>query len=601
MYSKIREHISAHRFDWWFWLISAAGLLLRLEYLREFSGEIHFPFALGADVCEYDRRAREVLAGVLFPGEPEIHAPLYSLFLAFWYQIGNFSIALARITQLVLNWGAYVSIAHLFRKSGSKPAVILWFLGLSMFTPVLFFHQAELISESLLAPVLAVFFWLIYGAEKHRKLYVGAGMMLGLALLTHGLMLFFAAGEAGYLLWRRQRRNCLLLAAGIAAAVIPVIAAKSIYYCKLTGIQGNTAYNLWIGNNPDADGGCYLRPGRAWETPLRSFREKARASGVSPARMIGETVVRFYLDDPGQLIVMPVKKLKLLFAFTEPIAGADPEYLIRLTPVQRYGAGAMGAVLLLALTGTFFAIRQKLHSYMHFYLLAGCTAAGLLITVVSGRYRQGMMPGIMLLAALGAYYLGKRVWLVIVPVLIGGAVLIPRIAGGIEENHEAASITGEAHYLAGNYDQAEKLLLIAERGEEHPERYHNLLGAIWEERGNVFAAYVRYTQATRHAPDDPDGFLNLGHLLFYHFPAENREEALELIRQALKRKVALPSAYDMLGQDLAQKGDFSGALEMFETALEYAPDNELYKQKVETCRQLAAGKRVKNASESSNR
>ena len=73
-----------------------------------------------------------------------------------------------------------------------------------------------------------------------------------------------------------------------------------------------------------------------------------------------------------------------------------------------------------------------------------------------------------------------------------------------------------------------------------------------------------------------------------------------LIKEALARKADLPSAYDMLGQDLAQKKDFDGALKMFDLALFYAPENELYKKKVELCRNLAK-ERGKNAPESRDR
>jgi hypothetical protein len=52
---------------------------------------------------------------------------------------------------------------------------------------------------------------------------------------------------------------------------------------------------------------------------------------------------------------------------------------------------------------------------------------------------------------------------------------------------------------------------------------------------------------------------------------------------------------------MAQKKDFNGALKMFEQALFYAPDNKLYKKKVELCRTLAKKERGKNESESSNR
>ena len=209
------------------------------------------------------------------------------------------------------------------------------------------------------------------------------------------------------------------------------------------------------------------------------------------------------------------------------------------------------------------------------------------------------MPALLLLAAAGAFHLGKKAWFVIIPCVIGGALLIPPLSGGIQRNGRAASILGEAHFRLKEFRQAQELLQIAERHDDHPERFDNMLGAIAEERGNILIASVRYTQAIEKAPGHPDGYLNKGHLYFYNFP-EEREIALQLIKAALARKSDLPSAYDMLGQDMAQKKDYSGALKMFEQASFYAPDNELYKKKIELCRTLAK-ERGKNAPESGNR
>ena len=259
----------------------------------------------------------------------------------------------------------------------------------------------------------------------------------------------------------------------------------------------------------------------------------------------------------------------------------------------------MGAVLLFSLWGIYFACRKKESVYIHFYLLAGALSTGLLLTVVSGRYRQGMMPAIMFLATLAVFHLGKKSLAVLIPCLLGGALIIPPLAGGIQRNDEAASIIGEAHYRKKEFDKAEKFLKIAYRNNSQPERFANMLGSIAEESGNLILAESYYNQAIIQAPEHHDAFLNMGHLYFYNFPAK-RNTALHLINEALKRKNDLPSAYDMLGQHLAQKKDFSGALKMFDLALYYAPDNELYKKKIELCRNLAK-EREKNAHQSGNR
>jgi tetratricopeptide (TPR) repeat protein len=106
-----------------------------------------------------------------------------------------------------------------------------------------------------------------------------------------------------------------------------------------------------------------------------------------------------------------------------------------------------------------------------------------------------------------------------------------------------------------------------------------MLGAIAEARGDWQLAAHHYTKVTIAAPDDADGMLNYGHLLFYHFP-EKRTEALCAIIAALQLNPAMPSAYDMLGQNFIREGKISAALTMFETALKYDPDNKLYQDKV---------------------
>ena len=583
---------------WIFILTAATGLLLRFEYLREYSNLVHFPFALGPDVMEYDERAKELLNGIIFPDTPEIHAPLYSLFLAFWYKLFSCSIAAVRGIQLFLNWGAFVATALLVRKLSSSWKLATIFLALALFTPVLFFHQAELISESLLAPLSAALLWLLYRADKRQRNYFGAGIIIGLMVLTHGLMNFILLAEAGYFIIKKQWKNAILIFSGAIIVTGGVIAVKSLHYRKFTPIQSNSMFNLWIGHNPDATGGCYLPPGK-WAKEREKLITAGAEHNTSFDKIILEDILHFYKHSPQQLALLPLKKLALLLSPEEAISGADSMYLILLTKVQKTGTGMMAAVILLALCGTYFLCKRKKSEYIHFYITGGALCAGLLLTVVSGRYRQGLMPALLLLAAAGAFHLGKKAWFVIIPCVIGGALLIPPLSGGIQRNGRAASILGEAHFRLKEFRQAQELLQIAERHDDHPERFDNMLGAIAEERGNILIASVRYTQAIEKAPGHPDGYLNKGHLYFYNFP-EEREIALQLIKAALARKSDLPSAYDMLGQDMAQKKDYSGALKMFEQASFYAPDNELYKKKIELCRTLAK-ERGKNAPESGNR
>lgn len=584
MIGKISKLIYPHRNTWIFWTIAAAGLLLRLEYLREFSREVYFDFAIGPDVQEYSERAIGITQGIFLPDEPDIHAPLYSFFLAFLYKITGTSIAAVRFIQIILGWGAYVVMAKLVRRISDSEKFSQIFLAAAMFTPVIFFHQGELISESLLAPLAAAALWMFYPGKEKSIWFLGAGCVTGLMILTHGLMCFFAIAEVFWLLYRKSFRQAGLFVAGIALLILPVLTVNCCRYGKFTPIQSNGAFNVWIGNNPDATGGCYLRPAR-WGKTLAAARLEAETKGVSESTLFAEKIFSFYRDDPAQIVIMPMKKAALLLSPGEPVAGADTEYFIRKTPVQKYLQGMMAAVLLLALIGSVYAVRKRELLYIHFYLLSGAVAAGLLLTVVSGRYRQGMMPGILLLAALGCIHAGRKAIVIPAACVIGG--IIVTFISPVKMNAEAASIEAEAWYKLERWDKAKPLLTYAASIIDHPERFDNMLGAIAEKEKNYELAKYYYSRVIFAAPDDADGMLNYGHLLFYHFP-EKRTEALCAIIAALQLNPAMPSAYDMLGQQLVREGKILKALEMFETALKYAPDNKLYQDKVNLCRKIAA-------------
>ncbi len=571
------------REQWIFLGIAAAGAVLRLVYLLEFSNQVHFTLAIGADIAEYDTRAREILNGRIFPASPEIHAPLYSWFLAFLYRISGFSVPFVRTFQLILNFAAYTSLLFLLKRLGASFKLRACFFAGAMLIPVMFFHQAELISETLLAPLTAVVMWCLFLGKKQLRFFFFAGTALGGLLLTHGLMLGFAAAEVLYFACRRQYRAMMLLCAGIAAVTLPVITVKSIHYGKFTSIQANSTYNLWIGNNPDATGGCYLRPGLSWRTPLENTRAEAASRNVSESRVFLEKIRDFYFSSPGKAVLLPVKKLLLLIHPEEPIAGADPEAIIRTTTVQILGKWMFSFALIMAATGIYSAIKEKNKTFVHFYLLAGATAAVLLLTVVSGRYRQGMMPGILLLAAIGAVNTGwKKTLLAAAGFNLLMWLIFP--CNCPHSRSEAAALRGEAYFIKNQWAKAELLLLFAEKFINDPARFDNMLGAIAEKRHDGAEAERRYRRVIECDPAFADAWLNLGNL-YFRIPGK-RAEAVRLINEGLKRDPEKHSGHNLLGIDAIQRGDFFAAEKYFAQASALVPEHQGYRKNLQLCRQL---------------
>ncbi len=596
MKSEINENNSGsgvawyRRPDFWFWAIAAAGLLLRLEYLREFAFFDHFSFAIGPDVQDYHARAIGILNGELLPSRPHIHAPLYSFFLALGYKLTGTSIPWMRAIQLLLNFGAYLGFAKILQWRKAPNKIVLSFFAFAMFTPALIFHQAELISESLLAILLCLAFFLLYKSEEdnaHLRWSVFAGAASGFTILTHGFLWAFAGMEIFWALWQKRYHQALLFAAGIAGVVLPVIFAKSIYYEKFTTLQKNAMFNVWLGHNSRADGGCWMRPGNVWESEHRNTAIEAEKRNISVDRIYIERIIDFYKDEPVAFLKLTGKKLWKLLLPVEFISGADSPAMIGKTFIQRNGRLVSVALGLFAIAGVVLLYLRKVDSpknYIHFYLLTAALAAAQLLTVTSGRYRTGMMPGVLLIAATAVAALKKRQAVVAsVGAVVISFMLPPLPAIDAEER----SYMGEAFFRKGKFDEADRAFAFAAGQLDDPGRFNNLRGIIAEKRGDYSTAAKFYAEAI--TPYSAEGHFNYGLLLSKHFP-DKREEATVFLYSGLQLDSSRPDVFNQIGVNLVKSGDLKVAELAFALAVKLAPEHPGYRGNLEFIRRLKSAR-----------
>ena len=608
-------------------LLAAAGLALRALYWAGYADSPLFALAVGPDVMEYDARAREILSGIFLPRDAEIHAPLYSWFLALLYRLGGGSIPLVRAVQLLLNWGAWLGLfALLVRLRGIPRRAPLWFLALAMLYPVPFFHQAELISEALLLPLLAGMLAALYFAERSRNRlerlhrYPLAGVLAGLAAITHPMSLAFLGAELLWFCRRRRFRAALLFLAGALVVILPVSAVNSVCARRPVLIQANSAFNLWLGNNPDATGSCYIRPGTQWRTLHREAEQEAAARGVTVDRVWFGRVLSFWLHHPLDTLRLGCVKAGKVWYWRELTAGADPESLIRRSALIRLGGVLTLSLFLFALLGI-VRERKRFLPCRHFYLLLGAFFLMQVLTVTSGRYRLAMLPAIFLFAACAlARFRWKRHWPVL-PVLLAASLLLQ---GRDTGRGEADALLGEAAFRRGEFEEAKLLLTRAARENDDIPRFGNLLGGIAMAEGNAAAAEQAFRQVLAADPADADARMNLGNLCsalpgrereaeehyrqalalrpdyadlhfnygFFLQRRGRRSEAADAFRQALECNPAHAAAYNSLGILAMEEHRFREAAECFTRAAELEPGNPGYQANREAARRAAeAGNR----------
>jgi len=575
--------------DFWFYFIAAAGLLFRAEYLREFAAFDHFNCVAGADVQDYYDRACGILNGEIFPSRPDIHAPLYGFFLAGIFKIFGIVPGWARAIQLLLNWGAWIFLSILLRKRGASLKESLIFLGLAMFTPVVIFHQAELISESLLIVIFALCLGCLSKAEKDDspRWMLCAGVVSGMGVLAHGFMWAFAAAETVYALWQRKWKCAGIFFCGVMLAVLPVIFVKSIYYEKFTPLQKNSVFNIWLGHNPKATGGCWLRPDESWAREHRETALEAAKRGVSVERIYIERMFKFYKENPRAISKLLFKKALLLILPTESVAGADSPAMIYKTDFQYYLRFIAVIIGFFAISGlVLLEIRppQSFRPYIHFLLLTFSLALAQLATVTSGRYRMPMMPGVLLLAALALAALKRKQFFA----AVAGTILLAGIIPGVPRiDAEEQAIMGEVYYRKGKFDEAEKALKFASMYIDHPTLFGNLRGIMAEKRGDLKRAEEFYWQAKKDY--DPEANFNLGLMLSKNFP-KRRDEATLLLIDGLKMDSNRPDVWNQVGVNAVHLGQWKAAEEAFSAAVKLLPDHPGYRNNLEFVRKQT-GKR----------
>ena len=534
-------------------LVSA--LAIRLLYLMQFSSSPIFNTPIGPDVEEYDLWARQIIAGDYLWNYVHIHSPLYPFLLAFEYRIFSFNHFLVRYFQLIVGIASTLPLVLSLRLIQGRWTVHNLILAILWITyPPLIYYGAEYISEALLVPLLCLSIYLTYCAEENGKslLFIGAGITGGLAILAHPMAGLFVLAETLYLFIRWFRRKSFRIPFIYFAAASAVVAPVTFYNYAILGrmapVQANSGLNFYLGNNEDADGTCYLRPGPEWNKVHALAEKTASAAFVSKDHYFLSESWNFINNHPLKWMNLLAQKALYAWNYRELTAGADPAPLKYYTDFQALFKWAFGAVAILALSGLLMNWKNRsfLYSYRHFLILVFSFWIVQIIFVTSGRYRLGMLPGIIVLAAFTIDYLirnFKTALHTIAPYAGIAAAIVILPAPHIAENREKAeafTLLGEAYMKNGDLADAEFCLLKASSSMDTWSRSHNLMGMLSEKQNHMQNAEKYYLKALKCDDNDACGLMNLGAM----YSSRNEyDKPLAYFKKALEVDDKLPDLH----------------------------------------------------------
>lgn len=540
-------------------VILATGIGLRLCYLWQFSASPLFCNPIGPDVQEYDEWARSILAGNLLWQSLPIHGPVYPYFLAALYKVFSYDFFLVRFFQLLVGMSGLYLLFLTSRRFGcyrhsGLPYLVL---GIAVLYTPLIYYQGELICESILLPLLTMAIYFLYlGSEKNRisqnnftlqnRYFALAGVATGFAVITHPISLLFVIMEfACVALFWRQRQRCgwkkaipaAIFILSVAVVVAPVCVYNSALAGKFVLVQKNSGLNLYIGNNANATGGCYVRPGPAW---IRLNNLSDSDQEVHNESAFVSRVIDYISNNPGKWLALSARKAVYVWNWRDLIAGADSTPLRNYTTIMQFSRWLSGIIFTLGFAGLLLVLckKQNCYKYRHFLLLLAAFWLAQVLTVTSGRYRLAMLPAIFIFAAffiqdVRSRWRTNRVLLVGVFVIAVALVWFPcPPVNSVMEDAEANSLTGEAFYRQGEFLPAEHHLTAALPRLEDKARCLNLLGILSEKRLNIEAASQFYHAAITADQTSPEGYMNLAVMAL----SQNKiTEAGKLFNEALLR------------------------------------------------------------------
>jgi tetratricopeptide (TPR) repeat protein len=588
------------RFAWQLICIAAVALIVRLIYIWDIRASPFFDVLMG-DARRYDAWATQIAAGEVIGRDVFYQAPLYPYLLGAVYAIAGRSLLLVRICQALIGTASCVLLALTARRLYSERAGLVAGLALAVYATAIFF-DGLLQKSSLDLFFVCLSLWIVSGlvdkpAAAPRWFWLG--ISIGALALTRENALILAAVLVVWLfgrslLTRRQRTvNAGVFALGMLLVLSPVAVRNRVVGGEWHLTTSQFGPNLYIGNNPDADGTyAALREGRGTPEYERQdateLAEAATGRRLTPAEVSDFWVRRtleFVRSQPAAWLALTVSKAGLVWSRTEFVDTESQSSYEEWSPLLRGLAfvGHFGVLVPLAVLGLLVTWRDRSRVGVY-YAMAAAYMASIVMFYVSDRYRLPLVPFLLLFAGAGVVSLVPFVRhasrpAVAAVVVVTGAVAVaanrPLLSADLLRATTETNL-GVALQTDGRLEEAETHYRRAIAIDPaYGPAYVNLSIALMA-RGDALVRMNReveaiavYQESLQLNPNNTVLRLATGSLLV---KAGRFEEAIREFRAALARVPDSAEAHNNLGGALAATGRTAEAIPELEHALRLNPN-----------------------------
>ena len=578
--------------------------LTESPFLLPTQGDMHF----------YNDWAQRITRGEWTDYRAFYGLPLYAYLLAGLYSLFGFSPFIPGFIQAALEGGTAVllfklagrifgaggsaggekaqgdTLGHLDRSTG---------VGLLAAAGWAFYLPAQSYSVILMPTVwlVFVFWWLVWQVVRRSTLpapawFLMIGALLGITAMGVATILFliplllaavvfkWRTTDAPGPKWVHRGAAMLLLALGLALGTSPAWLHNALVARDPVFLSAHSGVNLWIGNNPGANGYPRFPPGlRAGQQAM--LKDSITGAEAAVGRPLRRSEVSRYWSDKAKAYIAenPNAWLRLTLAKVANFWNAfQYDDISVITGLREHGVTLpgprFGVIAALALAGMVFVLPAFPASR---WVLAAVLLHmfSLLSVFVTERYRLAAVPGLLLFAAGGLWHLWRALVaqqharaFIFVPVAIAASwfVSIPR--GDAELWALDPYNSGLQALESKRLDVAERKLRFAYAYVPGNAELNFALGNLEVARGNVAAAKSWYAQTFALNPQHEGVLNNLGVLALQEGRAG---EAMELFEQAIRVEPADAKTHYLLARAAFDLGDAERALAEIDLALQLQP------------------------------
>ena len=581
-------------------LLLAAAFLIRLVYLNQMQSIPTFDFPVMDE--KYHVELAEQINDTGYGDEPFYRAPLYPYLLAMFFRITDSSPYWSRFIQIV--FGSLLPLLiYLFGLKLFDRRVAFWAATIGVLYPTFIYYDATLLITSTMVILTALLLWQLYRLQDKPTLpgFIVAGLLLGLAglarpnilLLGPALFLWIWLIIKSAVGWRRALMGYVAMGLACLVVILPVTVRNYVASDDFVLIAWQGGFNFYLGNNRQASGWSATATGidATWEG---GYKEAIGFAEQNEGRTLKRSEVSdFWYDvawneiaaDPAHFIGLTFRKLRMFINGYE-IPNNQNIYLAReyagvIRPLLFAGLVyfPFGLLAPLAIMGLVLSLGQW-RRFLLIYLAMASYIISLLLFFVCARYRQPLLPFMILFGVYAVYrlasYIKQRDGKNLALFLVIFALL------AVEANHNilglsSARIKAEDHSMLGNSYLEQNKLAFAENNFREAVRADstyadgfNNLGMIQARRGKLSQAAGYFLKALQLDPTSVETAVNLATV---YLEGNDFENAIRVLERARVLHPVNDYVHLKLAMTYYEAGQLDEAMTSCQQAIRLNPDN----------------------------